>query len=273
MAVTELRLRNSFVGAGVGWFVVVFVAYRLLERPGLGIGHLYYVGIVLIAVAGGAYVGAAAGLVATGFYAVGVFWNPHIDVATLPSVATAIRLVSYVLVGSLIGYYAARSRRLLAHAADLTAELKILARRDVVTGLPNQRGFQMAITARIDGRRDFVLVVCQVAEPPAGVAGTDWLLRISERLTFSVVGTDVFRLSDHQFAVLAAPDVQRTPRSLTNAIEATLAEFSHPVAGWAEYPQDGDDALELFTAATERMYARAVARGEAAVVVPLRAAP
>ena len=98
---TEARLRNLLLATGIVWFVAVFAAYRLLERPGLGIGHLYYIGIVLIAVGGGAYVGAGAGLLATAFYAVGVFWNPHIDVATLPTVATAIRLVSYVLIGSI----------------------------------------------------------------------------------------------------------------------------------------------------------------------------
>jgi len=269
--VTEARLRNLFLATGLVWFVAGFAAYRLLERPGLGIGHLYYIGIVLIAVGGGAYVGAGAGLLATAFYAVGVFWNPHIDVATLPTIATAIRLVSYVLIGWMVGYYAARSRTLLARADELTEELKILARRDVVTGLPNQRGFQMAITEWIDRGEAFCLVVCQVPEPPAGLAGADWLLRIGERLTYSVEGSHVSRITDHQFAVLGIAAHLASARALTADVETALREFSRPVAGWSEFPSDGTDALTLFTAASERMYARAVARGQSAVVTSLRA--
>jgi len=269
--VSEARLRHLLLATGLLWFVAVFTAYRFLERPGLGIGHLYYIGIVLVAVGGGAYVGAAAGLLATAFYAVGVFWNPHIDVATLPTVATAIRLVSYVLIGSMVGYYAARSRTLLARADELTEDLKILARRDVVTGLPNQRGFQMAITERIERGEAFCLVVCQVPEPPPGLAGADWLLRIGERLTYSVGGSHVSRITDHQFAVLGTSGHFASARALTADVETALRDFSRPVAGWSEFPHDGTDALTLFTAASERMYARAVARGQSAVVTSLRA--
>jgi hypothetical protein len=32
--------------------------------------------------------------------------------------------------------------------------------------------------------------------------------------------------------------------------------------GWAAYPQDGKDALALFRAADERLYARKIVRGE-----------
>ena len=32
--------------------------------------------------------------------------------------------------------------------------------------------------------------------------------------------------------------------------------------GWAAYPQDGKDALGLFRAADERLYARKIIRGE-----------
>ena len=40
--------------------------------------------------------------------------------------------------------------------------------------------------------------------------------------------------------------------------------------GWATYPQDGDNALALYRAADERLYARRViSRNEDANVVPL----
>ena len=199
---TEARLRYLFLATGISWFVAVFAAYRLLERPGLGIGHLYYIGIVLVAVAGGAYVGALAGFLATAFYAVGVFWNPHIDVATLPTIATGIRLVSYVLIGSMVGYYAARSRTLLARADDLTEELKILARRDVVTGLPNQRGFQMAITERIDRGEAFCLGCLPGAGAPVRPGGSR--LVASHRRALDVLGRGEPRLPDHRPPVCGA---------------------------------------------------------------------
>ena len=55
----------------------VFVGFRLFERPGLGVAHLYYVAIVLFAMAGGPFAGAIAGLGATGLYAIDVFWSPQ----------------------------------------------------------------------------------------------------------------------------------------------------------------------------------------------------
>jgi hypothetical protein len=90
-------------------------------------------------------------------------------------------------------------------------------------------------------------------------------------LTYSVEGSHVSRITDHQFAVLAAAGEFATARALTADVETALREFSRPVAGWSEFPSDGTDALTLFTAAGERMYARSVARGRPAVVTSLRA--
>jgi hypothetical protein len=40
---------------------VIFVAFMLAERPGLGIGHFYYFPVAMVALASGALWGAAAG--------------------------------------------------------------------------------------------------------------------------------------------------------------------------------------------------------------------
>jgi hypothetical protein len=53
-------------------YVPVFALFLLFERPGLGIGHFYYVSIALLALASGPVLGAAGGLVAAGCYAVGI---------------------------------------------------------------------------------------------------------------------------------------------------------------------------------------------------------
>jgi hypothetical protein len=60
-------------------FALTFGAFLVYERPGLGLGHFYYVAIALAAMAVGPRLGIAAGLLATVLYAVGVVINPHIQ--------------------------------------------------------------------------------------------------------------------------------------------------------------------------------------------------
>jgi GGDEF domain-containing protein len=254
--------RHYLIAAGLACYVGVFLLFRFVERPGLGLGHLFYVAIVLVAVTGGLLTGASAGLLATALYAVDVYWNPRVPTGSLATVATGIRLISYLLVGSLIGYYAARSRTLLARAEALAEELQILARRDFVTGLPNQRAFEIAINARIESDRKFDLVLCQVPPAPEGTSSLDWLLGIGERLTYALPAeADVAQISDHQFAVLVTPEEGQSAASVTASVEAAIRRFARPVAGWACYPSDASDALGLFTAASERLYARSIAHG------------
>ena len=170
----------------------------------------------------------------------------------------------------MVGYYAARSRTLLARADELTEELKILARRDVVTGLPNERGFQLAITERIDREEAFCLVVCQVPEPPSGLAGADWLLRIGERLTYSVDGSHVSRITDHQFAVLGTGANVASARALTADVETALrSSLSRGgMVGVSQRRHGCIDALHRRQRANVRARSRS---GQSAVVTSLRA--
>ena len=60
-------------------YVAVTVAFVTLERPGLGIGHFYYIPILLLAVATGPVAGALGGLLGTVLYTGGhLSSNPHI---------------------------------------------------------------------------------------------------------------------------------------------------------------------------------------------------
>lgn len=259
----EVRLRQYLVVIGLSCYAVVFVLFRLFERPGLGIGHLYYVAIVFVAISGGPGRGASAAVLATTLYAVGAYWNPHVPISTLPTLSTGIRLVSYLLVGTLIGYYASRSRTLLVRSDALAEELQVLARRDFVSGLPNQRAFEVAINRRVEAGEPFALVLCQITPPPEGTVEVDWLLAIGERLICALPAeADVSRVSDHQFAVLTALSGGQPAASVTLMVEKALRDFSHPVAGWGTYPTDASDGLGLFTSASERLYARSIARGE-----------
>jgi uncharacterized membrane protein YbjE (DUF340 family) len=96
----------------------VFVLFRLIEEPGLGIGHGYYVFIILVARATGPIGGAGAGFVAAGLYATGIWWNPATPSSEVVTASTLIRLCVFVLVGALVGYYTLRSRRLIEQADD-----------------------------------------------------------------------------------------------------------------------------------------------------------
>jgi len=76
-------------------YPAIFVCFLALERPGVGVAHLYYFPIAMIALASGPYWGAAAGVGATALYAGGIVVNPRFPLAELFSTSTPIRLVTY----------------------------------------------------------------------------------------------------------------------------------------------------------------------------------
>ena len=89
------------------------------------------------------------------FYAIGVYLNPDVPVAGLPTLATGIRSITYVSVGLVVGFYASRNRALTARLSELMDELHVLADRDVLTGLPNTRAFEVGPRVWSRGSRLF----------------------------------------------------------------------------------------------------------------------
>lgn len=260
---TQLRHRRLLLGAAAACYVGVFVSFVVFERSGLGIGHFFYVAIVLAAMTTGVLGGAVAGLVATALYALGVFLNAHLPTGAIVSESTAIRLVTYSLVGGMIGYYASHSRELLARADALAEELRALARRDFVTGLPNQRAFEIAVNARIEARLPFVLVVCDLPPVPHGADERSQALAFGERLSAAVgPESDVARIGNGQFAAVV-PVGEEHSADVTERVELALGSHGRRgTVGWATFPRDGSDALGLYTSAAERLYARKISRGE-----------
>jgi GGDEF domain-containing protein len=263
-----LELRRRILLASVGWFVLVFGLFVLVERPGMGIAHAFYIPVLLVGLATGPFWGAAAGVVATALYAVGVVVNPHIPIA-FPLVATLIRLVTFVLVGSMIGYFASVHRRFLGGAHELVEELTVLASRDIATGLPNTRGFASAIGRRLELGDPFALLVGS-PDSPIGLR-PDELRAFGDRLGGYLAPSDeAARVGDEQFAVLVAAATPELAGREAVRFERQLGASGLAVTfGWATYPRDGKDALALFQAADERMYARKVLRGEARPVIEL----
>jgi diguanylate cyclase (GGDEF)-like protein len=251
--------RSTLLAVSAVLFALVTLVFVQFERPGLGIGHLYYVPIVLVAFASGPLLGGAAGVLGAVLYNVGIIINPELP-STLEFEQTVIRLITFVAIGVLIGVFVRRQR-------SLVAELGRLADRDSITGLPNTRAFQTAIERRLAGTESFALLVGDIDElrqvnGSGREHGDDALRRLADRLTAAKgAGDDVARVGGDEFAVLASL-AGVDARALAIGTEQTLRLGGEAVTfGWATYPQDGTNALALYRAADERLYARKVARG------------
>jgi diguanylate cyclase (GGDEF)-like protein len=214
---------------------------------------------VLVAFASGPLLGAGAGVLAAVLYNAGIFVNPHLP-STIEVEQTAIRLFTFVTIGVLTGIFVRRNRALVA-------ELSRLADRDSITGLPNTRVFQTAIERRLAAATPFALLVGDIDElrrinRESREAGDDALRRLADRLIAAKrPDDDVARVGADEFAVLAALN-GGDARTLAVTLESQLRLAGERATfGWATYPQDGDNALALYRAADERLYARKMARG------------
>jgi diguanylate cyclase (GGDEF)-like protein len=257
--VTTVRHRLLLLVLTLISYVVVTVAFIELERPGLGIGHFYYVPIALAAFATGPAIGASAGALAASLFSAGIIINPHLP-SELEFEQSAIRFITFVGLGILIGGFARRNRALLG-------ELSQLADRDSITGLPNTRAFQNAIERRFDEGAPFVLMVGDIDElrqinRNSREDGDDALRRLGDRLISSKrPDDDVARVGGDEFAVLARL-ANSDARTLAVRTERQLRLAGESVTfGWATFPQDGENALALYRAADERLHARKMAGG------------
>jgi diguanylate cyclase (GGDEF)-like protein len=243
-------------------FALVFFAFWLYERPGLGLAHFFYLSIALTATAGGPRLGATAGIAATGLYVLAILLNPEIPPAEVPTSSTAVRFVTYVSIGAVIGWFASSNRTMLD-------ELRILVERDVLTGLPNTRGFEAAITKRLESGRPFALLIAdmdslkEVNQQGGPAAGNEALRRVADRLSRSLAPEDqVARVGSDEFAVLASTSTLDEAAELSARLESVLSsQGTKTTFGWAVHPQEGENALALYRAANERLYARKVMRG------------
>ena len=249
------HMNRLFVGAAAVIYVVVFSAFLLFEQPGLGVAHFYYLSIALIALAFGPAWGAAAGLLATALYSAGVAINHALSTSELVTMATPIRLVNYLAIGALLGWFA-------AHYRTANAELQILAQRDLVTGLPNTRAFELAIDRRLAAGEPFALLVGDLDSVRLHDDSDRALRTIADTVAgVLTAGTDVARVGADELAVLTRCDSVEQAGQLALRLERTLCETGVLVTfGWSAFPREGENALTLYRAADERLYARRVLR-------------
>jgi diguanylate cyclase (GGDEF)-like protein len=231
--------------------------------PGLGVAHFYYLPVAAMAMTGGPRRGFLAGVAADVLYTSGILLNPDIPPAEILSASTGIRLCTYAAMGALVGWFAAHNR-------ELVERLQLLAERDHLTGLPNTRAFEAGLAARLAVGAPFALVLGdmdrlkEVNDTRGHPAGNDALRRLAETLSASVRPEDeVARVGGDEFAVLTPVGNPDDAARLCARLEALLdAQGTGISFGWALFPADGANALALYRAADERLYARKGARGE-----------
>ncbi len=255
-----LPTRRLFATSAGVIFALVFAALVLFERPGLGIGHFFYVAIALVALAFGPRWGAVAGVLATALFGRGVVLNHAVPTQELVTISSPIRLVTYVSIGALIGAYARRYRVALD-------ELRVLAERDWLTGLPNTRAFEQAVDRRLASGQSFALLLGDVdgfrhLNDGGHAAGDEVLRRIGHELV-ALLGTadEVARVGGDEFAVLGECRGVEDAGRLAVRLERLLEESGVKLTfGWSAFPQEGENALSLYRAADERLYARRLLR-------------
>ena len=262
----DQRLRRGLLLSSALSGVGIFLAFVFYERPGLGIGHFFYVSIMLAALATGPLAGAAAAAIATVMFAIGIIVNPHIPPSEVLTTSTGIRFITYMTVGIVTGYFSKRTRMLMA-------ELELLAERDALTGLPNTRAFERAIGERLAREEPFALLVGDVdslaqAAARGSLQADDVLREVASRLLHSLrPGDEVARVGDDEFAVLTYAASAGDAGKVAAQLQRVLADDGFAVTfGWAAYPQDGSNALSLYRAADERLYARRVIHRQATVI-------
>ena len=187
--------------------------------------------------------------------------NGHATWASLVAANTPIRLLSYILAGATVGYFATQGRRMLADSLHVLDELLDLTRREVVTASLTSEGLEAAINRRIAAGKPFGLLVGETV----GRRKRDDELRRTARLLGAELHPDdqLSRLGPSRFAILVSARAPGRAREMSEHLERTLQAERTPITfGWAVYPQEGTEALALFGAAVDRLQARRLIRGE-----------
>jgi diguanylate cyclase (GGDEF)-like protein len=255
-------MRRVLTLAAACAYAGVFAADAIWERPGLGIGHFFYIAIALLALSAGPLVGALGGALAAGLYSIAILIDPKVAPSEVLTLAMCIRAVTFISIGALIGWHAARNRRLVT-------ELEILAQRDVLTGLPNTRAFEAAINRHLEAKTPFALLLgdmdglIDVNRERGRAHANDLLREIAGNLSRSLEpGDEIARVGGDEFAVLTRTSTSDQASQLAGRLERVAQDQGGAITfGWSSFPQDGENALSLYRAADERLYARKLVRG------------
>jgi diguanylate cyclase (GGDEF)-like protein len=268
-AAGELNRRLVLVLAAPA-YAGVFTAFVLVERPGLGIGHFFYVPICLVALASDEFLGAAAGVLAAALYATAVFITPLVPTASILTTSALIRLVTFAGIGALVGWYASRNR-------GFVRELHRHALQDFLTGIGNARLFDEELARRCSAQRPFTLTLAdlddfgEVNDVHGHDAGNAALSRVAEVLREGAgPAAVVARIGGDEFALLTYRPVEQAAQ-LCNRLARTLAvENLHLSFGTTSFPADGATPIELFRKADDRLFTAKLLNRNRRTVVAVR---
>src|SRR6202035_2487908 len=113
MSAATATTRRMVLALAALTYAGVFTAFVFVENPGLGVGNFFYIPVCLVALVTDEMLGALAGVLATGLYVAAVVLAPAVPSAQALTSATGIRLVTYTIVGTLMGFYASRNPQLV----------------------------------------------------------------------------------------------------------------------------------------------------------------
>jgi len=250
-----MRRATAISLAGLG-YAAVFAAFVLVERPGLGIAHFFYLPVCLVALATDAFGGIAAGFLAAGLYCLAVVADPRIPSRDALTTATGIRAITFALIGAVIGFYASRNRGLVAQLRDHAA-------RDFVTGVGNARAFDDELQRRVAAGSAFSLVLVdvdelrRVNEVHGHHAGNTALKTVAATLEqLAGDGDVVARVGGDEFAVLTREGVGLAKRANVLLARERLAV----TAAMTCFPADDETADGLFRKADDRLFAAKLVR-------------
>lgn len=254
MAAANITRRGPALLIAACGYAGVFLAFVLVEQPGLGIGHFFYLPICLVALATDAFGGAAAGLLAAGLYCLAVVADPAIPSHDALTTATGIRAVTFALVGAIVGLYAARNRHLVARLREHAAE-------DFVTGIANVRAFDEALRGRVERATPFTLVLAdvdqlrRVNEVHGHAAGDAALRAVASALSALAVPDDVVaRVGGDEFALLTSLAPEEIP-TLVARLNASLASETLTITAAATaFPEHAETADDLYRRADDRLF-------------------
>jgi diguanylate cyclase (GGDEF)-like protein len=202
LSAATANTRRAFLGAAAAAYAGGFAAFVLIETPGLGLGHFFYLPIILIALATDEAWGALTGALTAGLYVAAIELTPRVPSAQALTASMGIRLVTFTLVGAIIGFFASRNRQLVDRLTDL-------AGRDFVTGLGNARTFDDALARFCGAGKPFMLFLAdidqlkEVNDVHGHAAGNAALRRVGEVLRDHAEANDVIaRIGGDEFALL-----------------------------------------------------------------------
>jgi diguanylate cyclase (GGDEF)-like protein len=267
-AATALN-RRVFLAVAAAAYAGVFATFVFVETPGLGLGHFLYIPICLVALVSDEVRGALAGVFGAGLYLLAIELTPRVPTTTALTSATGIRLVTYTLVGALIGFYASRNRQLVERLRDN-------AGRDFLTGLGNARSFDEELAGRCAAGKPFALILGDVDglkelnDTHGHAAGNTALRRIGEALKQHADAEDfVARIGGDEFAIISALPPDQVTALTTRVNRALSTEGFSVTFGSTHRPDDGETAAELFHKADDRLFAGKLVRQNRATVVAL----